>query len=61
MPFDPQVEAMREARARAGVPPLYTQSLAAARAADLAQVQAASADLEPVAAVADRLIPGPGG
>jgi len=61
MPLDPQVEAMREARARAGVPPLYTQSLAAARAADLAQVQAASADLEPVAAVADHVIPGPGG
>jgi len=61
MPLDPQVEVMRERRERTGEPPLYTLTLAEARAADLAQIQAASGDPEPVAAVADRVVPGPGG
>jgi acetyl esterase len=61
MPLDPQVEAMRARRAQAGATPLYTLSLAQARAADLASIQDAAGDPEPVAEVADRYIPGPGG
>jgi acetyl esterase len=61
MPLDPQVEAMRAHRRRTGEPPLYSLTLAEARAADLAQIQAASGDPEPVAAVADRVVRGPGG
>ncbi len=52
---------MRAARAEAGAVPLYTLTLAQARAADLADIQAAAGDPEPVAAVAERTIPGPGG
>ncbi|HVQ92985.1 MAG TPA: alpha/beta hydrolase [Mycobacteriales bacterium] len=61
MALDPQVAAMRAARAEAGAVPLYTLTLAQARAADLADIQAAAGDPEPVAAVAERTIPGPGG
>ncbi|HEV2343400.1 MAG TPA: alpha/beta hydrolase [Actinocrinis sp.] len=61
MPLHPEVEAMRARKAREGTAPLYTLSLAEARAADLADIQAASGTGEPVAAVADRTIPGPGG
>jgi acetyl esterase len=61
MPLDPQVEAMRARRAEAGVAPLYTLSLAQARAADLASIVDAAGDPEPVAEVVDRQFPGPGG
>ncbi|MEN3362318.1 MAG: acetyl esterase, partial [Mycobacteriales bacterium] len=61
MPFDPQVAAMRAARAEAGAAPLYTLTLAQARAADLADIQAAGGSPEPVGSVEDRTIPGPGG
>ncbi len=61
MPLHPEVEAMRARKAREGAAPLYTLSLAEARAADLADIQAATGTGEPVAAVADRTIPGPGG
>lgn len=54
MRLDPQVEAMREARLRAAVPPLYTLTVAEARAADLAAIRAAGGNPEPVAAVSDR-------
>jgi acetyl esterase len=60
MPLHPQVEAMRSQRAREGTAPLYTLSLAEARAADLADIRAAAGDPEPVAAVTERVIPGPG-
>ncbi|MGH3749489.1 MAG: alpha/beta hydrolase, partial [Micromonosporaceae bacterium] len=40
MAFDPQVEQWRTRRIAARVPQLYTQSLAEARAADLAAIQA---------------------
>lgn len=60
-PLDPQVAAMRARRAETSTPPLYTLSLAEARAADLADIRAASGGGEPVGAVADRQIPGPGG
>ncbi|MEU4191028.1 alpha/beta hydrolase [Kribbella sp. NPDC026611] len=53
MPLDPQVEAMRAAREADGVPQLYTQTLAEARAADLASIQAAGGVVEPVHHVED--------
>jgi acetyl esterase len=53
MRFDPQVEAMRETRLRAAVPPLYTLTVAEARAADLAAIRAAGGTPEAVAAVSD--------
>jgi acetyl esterase len=61
MPLDPQILAMRDQRERDQVPPLYTQSLADARAADLASIQQGGGAPEPVFEVADRTIPGPGG
>jgi acetyl esterase len=47
---------MRDRRERDQVPPLYTQSLAEARAADLAEIQAASGNAEPVYEVVDRTV-----
>jgi acetyl esterase len=61
MPLDPQVQDMLARRATAGTPPLYTLTIAQARAADLADIRAAGGDPEPVAAVEERWIPGPGG
>jgi acetyl esterase len=61
MPLHPEVEAMRARRAADGTPPLYTLSLAEARAADIAEIRAANGGGPPVAAVTDRVIPGPGG
>jgi acetyl esterase len=61
VPLDPQVQAMRERSVQAGAAPLYTLSLEAARAADLAAIQAASGGGEPVHSVVDRTIAGPGG
>jgi len=51
--LDPQVEAMRAQREADNVPQLYTQTLAEARAADLASIQAAGGSLEPVHHVED--------
>src|SRR5262249_51524463 len=51
--FNPQVEAMRDRRVADGVPPLYTLSLAQARADDLAAIQAGSGTPEHVAEVSD--------
>jgi acetyl esterase len=56
MPLDPQVEAMRSQREADNVPQLYTQTLAEARAADLASIQAAGGSLEQVHHVEDLLI-----
>jgi acetyl esterase len=61
MPLDPRAEAQRARRERSGEPPLYTLSLAQARAADLARIQAGSGTPEPVASVGERTIAGPGG
>jgi acetyl esterase len=52
---------MRDQRERDDVPPLYTMSLAEARAADLASIRASGGDPEPVHEVANATIPGPGG
>jgi acetyl esterase len=56
VPLDPQVQAMRERSRAAGTRPLYTMSLAEARAADLAAIQAASGGGEPVYEVTDLTI-----
>ncbi|MBP0449338.1 alpha/beta hydrolase [Kitasatospora sp. RG8] len=61
MPLHPQARALRERRAQAGTPPLYTLTPAQARAADLADIRAAAGTPEPVAAVEEHRIPGPGG
>ncbi|MCI4065847.1 alpha/beta hydrolase [Micromonospora sp. R77] len=61
MALDPQVVAYRAARAAAGTVPLYRQTLAQARAADLAAIRAGGGDPEPVHEVRDAHVPGPGG
>ena len=61
VPLNPQLQAMRDQRERASVPPLYSMSLAAARAADLASIRAGGGEPEPVHEVASLTIPGPGG
>lgn len=61
MPLDPQVQAMRARRIEQGARPLYTMSLAEARAADLADIRAAAGAGEPVHEVVDRGIPGQDG
>jgi acetyl esterase len=61
VPLDPQIQAMRDQRERNNIPPLYTMSLASARAADLAAIRASGGEQEPVHEVADLTIPGPGG
>jgi acetyl esterase len=60
MPLDPQIQAMRDRRVQAAAPQLYTLSLAEARAADLAAIQAEAHEPEPVHDVADRLVPAAG-
>jgi acetyl esterase len=52
---------MRDQREREHVPPLYTMSLAAARAADLASIRASGGEPEPVHEVASLTVPGPAG
>lgn len=61
MPLDPQLQAMRDQRERDNVPPLYTMSLADARAADLASIRESGGVPEPVYEVANLKITGPGG
>ena len=61
VPLDPQLQAMRDQRERDNVPPLYTMSLAEARAADLASIRQSGGEPEPVHEVVDLTIDGPGG
>jgi acetyl esterase len=61
VPLDPQLQAMRDRRERDNVPQLYALSLTDARAADLASIQEAGGEPEPVYEVASLTIPGPGG
>ncbi|MFD8593578.1 alpha/beta hydrolase [Kitasatospora sp. NPDC059646] len=61
MPLHPQAEAVRARRAAAGTPPLYTLTLDRARAADLADLRATAGTGEPIAAVEEFTIDGPGG
>jgi acetyl esterase len=57
MPLDPQIQAMRDRRVSAAAPQLYTLTLAEARAADLASIQAEAGEPEHVYEVADHLLP----
>ena len=59
MPLDPILQAARDRRCRDGVAPLYTLSVAQARAADLAAIRAGAGPPEPVHEVADLTIEGP--
>ncbi|MCG5442572.1 alpha/beta hydrolase [Micromonospora sp. NIE79] len=61
MAVHPEVAAYRAARAAAGTPPLYAQTLGEARAADLAAIRAGGGAVEPVTEVRDERFPGPGG
>ncbi|MFE0465063.1 alpha/beta hydrolase, partial [Kitasatospora sp. NPDC058965] len=61
MPHHPQLRSVCEQRAAAGTPPLYTLTLAQARAADLAELQAAGGSPEPVHQVQEFTIRGPAG
>ncbi|MET7396076.1 alpha/beta hydrolase [Dactylosporangium sp. NPDC005572] len=61
MPLDPQLQAIRDQKERDGVAPLYTMSLAEARAADLASIRASGGAPEPVHAVSEHVVPGPAG
>ncbi|WFE54019.1 alpha/beta hydrolase [Micromonospora sp. WMMD1155] len=61
MAVHPEVAAYRAARAATGTPPLYTQTLTEARAADLAAIRAGTGAVEQVAEVRDERIPGPAG
>jgi acetyl esterase len=61
MPLDQQVQAMRDRKERDGVAPLYTMTLDAARAADLASIRAAGGHPEKVHEVTDHWLDGPGG
>jgi acetyl esterase len=61
MPLDPQIQAMRDRRAAAGTPQLYTQTLQEARAADLASIRAEAGEPEAVYEVVDTVLPGRGG
>jgi acetyl esterase len=59
MPLHPSLQALRDQRARDGVAPLYTLTLAEARAADLAAIRADAGAPEPVWEVTGLEVPGP--
>ena len=61
MPLDPQLQILREQRARSGAAPLYALSVEQARAADLASIRAAGSGPRALHQVTDSHIPGPGG
>lgn len=61
MPLDPQIRALRALRRDDGTRPLYELSVAEARAADLASVQADGGPAEPVGEVVELRIPGADG
>lgn len=61
MPLDPQARAVLEQMAAAGIQPPHTLSVAAARQALIERRRLTAGAPEPIAHVADRSIPGPGG
>jgi acetyl esterase len=61
MPLDPQIQALRQQRARSGAAPLYTLSVEQARAADLASIRASGGSPRAVHEVTDHQFLGPGG
>jgi acetyl esterase/lipase len=60
MPLHPQFQAARERLEREKPPMLYTMSVAEAREADLRSIRAGAGQVEQVAKVTERVIPGPG-
>jgi acetyl esterase len=58
MPLDPYLRAAREQRLREGARPLYEMSVAEARAADLASIQADVGEVVPVGEVSRLRVPG---
>ncbi|MEU6582336.1 alpha/beta hydrolase [Nocardia sp. NPDC046763] len=61
MSLHPQVRALRDRLVAAQVPPLYTLSLAQARAADIAAIRNSRGEPEPVHSVTNAVISGPEG
>ncbi|MEU3734956.1 alpha/beta hydrolase [Streptomyces sp. NPDC033538] len=61
MRLDPQLQDLYDRRAEQRVRPLYTMTLAEARAADLATIQVGAGTPEPVQQVVDTSMPGPAG
>ncbi|MCX5215071.1 alpha/beta hydrolase [Kitasatospora sp. NBC_00240] len=61
MPLHPQLQTLRDQRARSGAAPLYSLSVEEARAADLASIRAAAGSPRSLHKVTDLRIPGPGG
>jgi acetyl esterase len=61
MPLHPQFQEARERLEREKPPMLYTMSVADAREADLRSIRAGAGQVEQVAKVTERAIPGPGG
>ncbi|UFS96838.1 alpha/beta hydrolase [Nocardia huaxiensis] len=61
MPLHPQAQALRDRWAAAQTPPLYTLTVAQARAADIAAIRSTRGTRESVHSVTNAIIPGPGG
>jgi acetyl esterase len=61
VPLAPEINAFLDRLAAAGRPPLHRQSVAQARAFHVADAPAQNGPPVPVAAVADRVVPGPAG
>jgi acetyl esterase len=61
MALSPEIRALLDRQAASGRPPLERQSVAQARAFHLQDAAALNGPPAPVAAVADRLVPGPAG
>jgi len=59
--LQPEIQALLDRRAAAGRPPLHRQSVDQARAFHVEDAAALNGPAVPVAAVADRLVPGPAG
>jgi acetyl esterase len=61
MALRPEIRALLDQQAASGRPPLHRQSVAQARAFHLQDAAPLNGEPVPVAAVADRVVPGPGG
>jgi acetyl esterase len=61
MALRPEIRALLDQQAASGRPPLHRQSVAQARAFHLQDAAPLNGEPVPVAAVADRAVPGPGG
>ncbi len=61
MPLSPALQPLLDAAAAADLPPVETQPLAATREGAILFAQSGAGEKQPVASVADRTVPGPGG